>query len=215
MFNNSIMTGLLRPSIFINSAFNAARRGNNYENVKVHRLKYRGMAKAKRKEARRIRMQGMLTPKDTGEEMPPFFLGPRVKLMYRVLQDHKNCARVGRKPMPEDMRKMFVAKSKEYHAYKVLEMMHIEQENVGVLKAQMTALDAIVHLPDYLMDECLDETGDTHFEDVDEFSPSMMYLEQQLRLYPREITARWKLFPALEESFMRIDDNYNSGDVNK
>ncbi len=85
MFNNSLMTGLFRPSIFLNSAFNAARRGNNFENNKVHRLKYRGMAKAKRKEARRLRMQGMLTPKDTGEEMPPFFIGPRVKLMYKVL----------------------------------------------------------------------------------------------------------------------------------
>ena len=56
-------------------------------------------------------------------------------------------------------------------------MMHIEKENCGVLKAQMTAMAAIVHLPDYLLDECLDETGDTHFEDVDEFSPSMMYIE--------------------------------------
>lgn len=105
MFNNSVATSLFRPTILFNSALNAARRGNNFENIKVHRLKYRGMAKAKRKEARRIRMQGMLTPKDTGEEMPPFFLGPRVKLMYKVLQDHKNCARIGRKPMPADVRK--------------------------------------------------------------------------------------------------------------
>lgn len=57
MFNNSLMVGLLRPnSVFFNSAFDAARRGNNYLNLKVHRIKYRGMAKAKRKETRRLRM---------------------------------------------------------------------------------------------------------------------------------------------------------------
>jgi GDP-D-mannose dehydratase len=63
----------------------ATRRGNTFVNLKVHRLKYKGMARIKRKETRRLAMGGVKSPKDTGEEMPPFFLPQRYKLMFRVL----------------------------------------------------------------------------------------------------------------------------------
>jgi hypothetical protein len=39
-----------------------------------------------------------------------------------------------------------------------------------------------------------------------EFRPAMLYMEQMLRLYPREISCRWKLLPAFEESLMRIEE---------
>jgi hypothetical protein len=67
-------------------------------------------------------------------------------------------------------------------------------------------MDAIVWLPDYLLEECLSETGETIQEDMIEFRPSVMYMDQMLRIYPREITCRWKLIPAFEESLMRIEE---------
>jgi len=38
-------------------------------------------------------------------------------------------------------------------------------------------MDAIVFLPDYLMEECLGEGGETMQEDMFEFRPSMLYME--------------------------------------
>ena len=69
-------------------------------------------------------------------------------------------------------------------------------------------------LPDYLMDEILEEDGSQNSEDMHEFRPSMLYMEQMLRVMPREITCRWKLLPAFEESLMRIDDARNQ-DIHK
>jgi len=86
------------------------------------------MAKEKRKAVRRMAIGGVKSPKDTGEELPPFFLQPRYKLLYKVLQDQKNCTRIARKPMPEALKLEFSQKSKEYHAYKVIEKAHIERE---------------------------------------------------------------------------------------
>jgi hypothetical protein len=54
--------------------FDAARRGNTYENVRVRALKYKSMAKEKRKLTRKMALGGIKSPKDTGEELPPFFL---------------------------------------------------------------------------------------------------------------------------------------------
>ena len=65
---------MMRPSLFKSSAMDAARRGNTFFNLKVHKLKYKGMARIKRKETRRLKMGGIKSPKDTGEELPPFFL---------------------------------------------------------------------------------------------------------------------------------------------
>ena len=208
---NQLMVGLLRRPTFFQSTLAcqllATRRGNTFDNLRVRALKYRGMAKQKRKETRRLSMGGVKSPKDTGEELPPFFLQPRYKLLYKVMQDHKNCARVARKPIPDAVKLELAKKSKEYHAYKVIEKAHIEQELNQQLKVQLKALDAIVFLPDYLMEECLSENGEQIQQDMAEFRPAVMYMEQMLRIYPREITCRWKILPSFEESLMRIEDS--------
>ena len=82
------MVGLMRPKFFQQSSvLDASRRGNTYENLRVRSLKYKSMAKEKRKAVRRMAIGGVKSPKDTGEELPPFFLQPRYKLLYKVLQD--------------------------------------------------------------------------------------------------------------------------------
>lgn len=151
------------------------------------------------------------SPKDRGEEMPGFFTNARYKLMYKVMQDHKNCKRLGRKPLPAELKKKIAEQSKEYHAYKVVEKDNLERELNAQTKVQLKAMDAICFLPDYLMEECLEENSEKLTLDMMEFEPSTLYMEQLLRLYPREITARWRLQPAFEESFMRIEDGRKEG----
>ena len=52
-----------------------ATRGRvTYENYKVKQRSYRSAAKEKRKQARRARMAGAGSIKDSGEEIPPFFM---------------------------------------------------------------------------------------------------------------------------------------------
>ena len=38
---------------------------------------------------------------------------------------------------------------------------------------------------------------------MSEFMPAILYMEQILRIFPREITCRYKMIPAYEETFMR------------
>ena len=46
-----------------------------------------------------------------------------------------------------------------------------------MLQVQMKALDAIVFLPDYLIQEINSDTGEQADEDMNEFSPGTIYLE--------------------------------------
>lgn len=119
------MRALFREPLF---QVHATRRAPLYENNRFRSLKYKSMAKASRKAAKRALMGGIPSPKDTGEELPPFFLQPRYKLLYKVLQDQKNVGRIGRKPIPADLKLAFAEKSKEYNAYKLTEKKHIEEE---------------------------------------------------------------------------------------
>lgn len=78
-----------RPNTFMNNpAFMlAARSAHVYPNKRHRNLKYKSMAREKRKEKRRGALGGIPTPKETGEEIPPFFLPPRQKLFYSLLTD--------------------------------------------------------------------------------------------------------------------------------
>ena len=71
---------------------------------------------------------GIPNPRDTGEEVPPFFLPARYKLMFKLIEENRNCTRIGRKPIPSDVKANFVKESKEYHAYKEYERMQWEKE---------------------------------------------------------------------------------------
>ena len=71
---------------------------------------------------------------------------------------------------------------------------------------QLKALDALVFLPDYLFDEATSETGATLSDEMHEFQPGMLYMEQLLRIFPREMSCRYKLLPAFEETFMRWEE---------
>jgi len=109
--NNMLSQKLLKPfnlgSLTQCSKFDFGSRPD-YPNLRIHKLKYKSMAREKRKATRRAAMGGVKTPKEMGEEQPPFFLPPRYKLMFKVLTQNKNCTRIGRKPMPDDVKADFV-----------------------------------------------------------------------------------------------------------
>ena len=69
--------------------------------------------------------------------------------MYKIIQEAKNCSRVGRKPIPDDLKLEFAKKSKEYHAYKQIEKEEIEKEYHAQRISQLKAMDSIIYLPDY------------------------------------------------------------------
>ena len=150
-----------------------SRKLSFYENMRSHKLKYKSMAKEKRKQARRDRASsGVVSPKDIGEELPPFFMPQRYKLLFKMVQDQHNSNFPARKPMPPALKREFAEKSKEYHAYKIAEMNLVKKEEEIHLRASFDALDSVLFLPDYLMDECLNETSQNDFDEMGEFRPA-------------------------------------------
>jgi len=61
-------------------------------------------------------------------------------------------------------------------------------------------------LPDQLFDETLGDTGDTRQLEMIEFNPSQLYIEQIMRVFPREYGNRLKISPAFEETLMRYEE---------
>lgn len=148
-------------------------------------------------------MAGQGNVKDSGEEVPPFFMPQRYKLLYRVMEDAKNSTRLGRKPMPVEVREKLAAVSKEYSEFKTAEKMYLDMERAKLITTQIKATDAIFYLPDYLLEEALSDSGHQAMEDAQEFVPSVVYMEQLMQMFPPEMTCRLRLIPAFEESFMR------------
>ena len=106
-------------SLLLGSQALATRRENPYPNLRVKNIKYKNMAREKRKERvrqQRATDQGMGNEKT--EEVPPFFLPARYKLMFNLAADMRNAHRVGRKPIPENLKKEFAAHAKQYAEYK-------------------------------------------------------------------------------------------------
>ena len=113
MLNHSLFS-TLRGSRFTTSAVEMVSRKEAFENLRVRRLKYKSSAKERRKALKRSKVGGLVTPRDTGEEQPPFFSQVRYKLLFKCLQEQHNANRFTRKPMPEQLRLDFAEKSKEY-----------------------------------------------------------------------------------------------------
>ena len=85
----------------------------------------------------------------------------------------------------------------------------LDQEENDNLVHQMATMDALVFLPDHLFKEVTVEGGEAQEEDEHEFTPGIIYQEQIMRMFPRELTARLKLIPAFEEQLMREEESRN------
>ena len=118
VFRNSAFRGPSSALLLNSSAFDDATRRFGYQNVKVRKLRYKSTAREKRKAIQRSRAGGMLTPRDTGEEQPPFFMPARYRLLVKCYQEFRNSNRFSRKPMPDAVRLELAKRSKEYNMYK-------------------------------------------------------------------------------------------------
>ena len=102
-YHPSLICSLLRSTptgnvLAASQTFVATTRGRVvYDNLRTRNKSYRSAAKEKRKQFRRDRMAGPGNVKDSNEEVPPFFMPQRYKLLYKIMEDHKNCGRPGRK----------------------------------------------------------------------------------------------------------------------
>ena len=87
----------------------------------------------------------------------------------------------------------------------------LEKESTLQLKAQLSALEACLFLPDYLLEETFTESGLASSEAMEEFMPGVMYTEQVLRIFPKEYTNRLRLLPAWEETLMKYSEATGEG----
>ena len=154
-----LMSSLMRSSPSGNLLVNhlassqalACRAKIGFDNLGMRSKKYRGAARERRKQAKRDKMASLSALKDSNLERPPFLIPQRFKLLLSVMQDHKNAHRLGRKPMPQELKDQMAHQLKEYNEFKTAEKTLIDLERGKMLQVQMKALDAIVFLPDYLI----------------------------------------------------------------
>ena len=180
-----------------------------YDQVRFRNKAYRSSAREKRKQMKRDKMASATSVKDSGEDIPPFFLPQRYKLLYRVMEDHKNASRLGRKPMPQEVKQNLAKVAKEYSEFKIVEKILMDKERAQLIRMQAKASDAILMLPDYLLEETLSDSGQQAMEDMSEFAPSVVYMEQMMQMFPPEMTCRLRMIPAFEESLMLQQDKAN------
>lgn len=115
-----------------------------------------------------------------------------------------NAHRFSRKPMPKEVKEEYIKKNKEFYMYKYLEDRLMQDEANEYMRVQLDAYSACLFLPDYLLEESFSDSGQQTMEAEEEFKPGVMYLEQMLRIFPREFTSRFRTVPAFEETLMKI-----------
>ena len=62
------------------------------------------------------------------EEIPPFFMPQRYKLIFKLMEDAKNASRLGRKPMPLEVKQQLATACKEYNEFKTAEKTLLQRE---------------------------------------------------------------------------------------
>ena len=103
----------MRPTGVKTHALDASRRVS-YENIKARKTYKESFAKERRRQSQKEKAGGLMTPKDIGEEMPPFFAPIRTKLYMKCVQEFRNSNRFTRKPMPKQVKEEYARRSKEY-----------------------------------------------------------------------------------------------------
>ena len=147
--------------------------------------------------------------KEGNEDIPPFYLPQRYKLIFKIMEDNKNASRLGRKPMPPEVKQQLATACKEYNEFKTAEKTLLIKEKSAFMATQVKAMDAILFLPDYLLEEAISDHGEQGAEEEHEFKPAIVYMEQFMQMLPPEQTCRLRLLPAFQESLMRAAEAQN------
>jgi len=62
----------------------------------------------------------------------------------------------------------------------------MRKEESIMVQSHLKSLDAAIFLPDYLMNEVFSDTGASQAQDMKEFRPGTLYIEQLMRMMPYE-----------------------------
>mmetsp|Transcript_25286 Transcript_25286/g.24680 ORF Transcript_25286/g.24680 Transcript_25286/m.24680 type:complete len:86 (-) Transcript_25286:216-473(-) len=65
------------------------------------------------------------------------------------------------------------------------------------------------------MEESMADTGDKDSDANKEFVPGVMYIEQLLRILPKEYSVKLKMHPAYEETLLKIYEERESKRISK
>ena len=85
MLSRTIFSVFRTSTFGINSAAIAATRRFDFPNPKVRNRKYKAAAKERRRVVRARKANEGKSPHDMGEELPPFLIPPRYKLIFKYM----------------------------------------------------------------------------------------------------------------------------------
>ena len=85
----------------------------------------------------------------------------------------------------------------------------LRQEEDRMHGLQVDTDVACAFLPDYLEEEVQGGSGAELSENMQEFMPATLYTEQLMRILPKEIAVRFKIYPGFEETLMRWQEKYD------
>ena len=117
-------------------------------------------------------------PYMSGESIPEFFTPARTKLFGKILQERANLHRYSRKPIPLEKKKEMETKFKDFTQYKLHELQYENDYELVVKKNQNDNIaPSILLLPDYLVQECLNDDDRKYLESFTEYRSDFLYVE--------------------------------------
>ena len=146
-----------------------------------------------------------MDPEVSGERVPDFYTPSRVRLYYKIISDLRNCNKITRKQMPENIKKELAKKAKEYGEYKAYEFNHVYNESNRAFNIKIQAMRAWWFLPEHLFHEIASDTHKSNTESMKGFTTEDLYIEQIMEMYPREHTEKnWKWLLHLVMRFQNL-----------
>ena len=103
-----------RPLHPFDGASSLAVRRFIYDPPPTRNKKHKTAAKERRRIVRQKKADAAKSPAERGEEIPPFFIPARYKLLTKFYEQHKNSRRLQRKPIPKDVQDDFAGKAKAF-----------------------------------------------------------------------------------------------------
>ena len=158
---------------------------------------YFGKSKAaeRRRQAKRLKLTNKSDPSFTGEDPIPTWSEKKGKVMYKFLEQYVNNNSIAGKKIPEDKKKEYVQKKKEFNVWFLDKYRREKHYEENLKTAQFQIHESANYLPEYLKKELISGKA-TYYErhpylseDVNtfknmRFTEEFLYKEQKERLLP-------------------------------
>ena len=137
---NRILARSLRPTTMpfapASSSVDLATRRFIYDMPPTRNTKNKAKAKERRRITRQKKSDAAKTPTERGEEVPPYFIPQRVKVLFKFYETHRNSTRLHRKPIPAELKADFAEKARAYAQYTQARHILMEREKLKLFKCQ-------------------------------------------------------------------------------